>query len=481
MDTFYASLEDRVEQRIMSRFGGNEPQDDDIMLKALLMERCGGKGCCNMDTLRQNRMPYPIEFLAEVLPAVSYVTNFDLELLVHGGILANNESNQKKLDDWLHRKNQLGQTNGNVIRQGLLSSITYGYSGLRRVGNDIVFVPPTAFEILNLPVYMGTQAVPGLSAPAFYRVTSKNNLRVEKSASSMPSKTLSEEIRNRGLKKAVDGSYYLGDTPLMTDTVFLPPELFCHLRHSDDGAYGKSPLSSDRLRVTATVDFIANMIDEIDNDGTDYNVYTTKTSVVGSSLGNMVASSVASNAIQASLDSKEATNASNKKTEAARKLAMEMKRSDKTHINLINGNIVEKVEKQPGTVELYRYNTIWDKAKALVADIYGISAMIVGADGGGWSTGMSSMIQFSMEKVIKPLQQRYAEQLTEMITSCAGIKGVIKFKEINWEDELNAKELEKIASEVAKNTAQANKAQAEADQITTTMNSDTTTETIIEE
>jgi negative regulator of replication initiation len=74
---------------------------------------------------------------------------------------------------------------------------------------------------------------------------------------------------------------------------------------------------------------------------------------------------------------------------------------------------------------------------------------------------MSALIPFTLERTIKPFQQRYADQLSEIIRKCADIKGDVHFKEINWEDEKTAAEIEKIKAETVKLLAEANKAKAD--------------------
>ncbi len=147
--------------------------------------------------------------------------------------------------------------------------------------------------------------------------------------------------------------------------------------------------------------------------------------------------------------------------EAARVLAKKLKRTQKTRIGIVDKNWVEQIEKLDGTVKLSDYKSIMDDAKGVVADIYGIPAMLAGSSGGGWSTGMSALIPFTLERTIKPFQQRYAAQLSQIICACAGINGPIKFKELNWEDEKTKSEIEKIKAETEKLLAEAGKSSKE--------------------
>lgn len=449
--------------------GGYVPSSDaDDMMEMLLNSRCGkGDYCCSAKDLKNGNMPYSIEYLADNLPAVQYVAQFYLELIIHGGILAKDPSNQEKLDKWMNSRNPLGQTNGNILRQALLSSIIYGYAGLRKVGTDLLYVAPMKFQILKLPAYMYDRngrkhAIPGILKPWLYEVFQKKEIGVEKDQPrEFPDQTEESLKQQLDLHPGVDGSFYNGESPSQATSVYVPEENFCHLRHSDEGEYGVSPLSKDRLRTTLIVDYIRNVIDEVSNDGNDYMIYLQRRSNVGSSLAGMISATSANATVNAAMDAKEKKNATESAMASARALANKMKRSAKTRLNIINKNVIEEVEKLDGTVQLNNYLSILTDAKGTVADIYGIAAMLAGSSGGGWSTGMSSLIPFTIERTIKPFQQRYAEQLSPMIRECAGIKGDIHFKELDWEDQKTQAEIEKLRAETEKALAEANKSKVE--------------------
>lgn len=464
------SLDEFTQQKFLvssNARGGYIPSSDaDEMMDMIINSSCGNKGFCkSAENLKDNIMPYSVEYLADNLPAVQYVAQFYLELIIHGGILAKDPTNQDKLDKWMSSRNVLGQTNGNVVRQALLSSIIYGYSGLRRVGDGVVFVAPNNFQILKLPVFMMRNgrrgAVPGLMRPYFYEINNTKKQIEREKAQTYPDQDEDELKRNLDLHLGVDGSYYVGDMPSQSSSVFVPTNLFCHLRHSDEGDYGVSPLSKDRLRTTLIIDYIRNVIDEVSNDGTDYMIYLQRRSNVGSSLAGMISASAANATINAAVDAKEKKNASETAMASATALARKMKRSAKTRLNIINENVIEKVEKLDGTVQLNNYLSILNDAKGTVADIYGIAAMLAGSSGGGWSTGMSALIPFTIERTIKPFQQRYAEQISPMIASCAELNGKVHFKELDWTDQKTQAEIEKLRAETEKALAEANKSKAE--------------------
>lgn len=452
--------------------GGYIPSSDaDLIMDAIIMDSCGNGCKDNCGKLQKGTLPYTIEFLADNLPAVQYVSQFYLELIIHGGIKAKDPYNQEKLDEWLRRETPLGDTNGNMLRQALLSSIIYGYSGLRKIGSDVIYVAPDHFKIWKLPAFMNNalgqaRPIPGLQKPFLYEVR-KNKIGVDSSAKGngdLGDQSPIETIKSLNLKQGVDGSYYPDDNMggMSAVDVYLPVENFCHLRHSDDGDYGVSPLSKDRLRTTLIIDYISNVIDEVNNDGTDYMMYRAQRSIAGSSLGALISASAASQAIAATVDAKATKNAADADAEAVANLARKMKRSDKTRINIINPAHVKEVQKLPGTVDLSQYQAILNDAKGVVADIYGIAALLAGSSGGGWSTGMSALIPFTLERTIKPFQQRYAEQIAPMIRACAGVKGDIRFEEINWEDERTREEIDKIRAQKDQALAEANKKNAEA-------------------
>lgn len=450
----------------------NHPETD-ILMDMIMADACGGDQCSkSFKILGKDQKVYGVKYLADNLPAVQFVSQFYLELIAHGGLLAKDASNQKKLDNWLAEKNYTGQTNGNVIREALHHSIIYGYAGLRKIGSTISFVPADHFKIWKMPALMkdkygNSRPIPGIKAAVVYEVRLKGEGDViedkERDGAhewihDKNKNTLKNLIKDQEWTEGVDGSFFHDDDydGAMTDDVFIPKENFCHLRHSDEGEYGRSPLTKDRLRTTLIVDYIRNVIDEVGNDGTDYMMYLKQRGVAGASLTSMLSTSTADTSIKASVDGKQVKTATEKQMEVARTLARKLKRTAKTRFAIISQDWVERIEKLEGTVHLNEYLSILTNAKATIADIYGIPAMLAGTDGGGWSTGMSALIPFTLERTIKPFQHRYADQLSDIINACAGIKGGVKFKELDWSDERERAEIDKIKAETEKALAEAN-------------------------
>lgn len=454
-----------------SQAGWIESHDSDMMTDQLMYEMFAcNPDCESIQKLVKNQPTYTVEFLADNLPAVQFVCQFYLEMIIHGGIIAKDEYNQGKLDKWLDQYNPLGQTNGNVIRQAILSSILYGYSGLRKVFNDIIYIAPNHFKIWELPYTAGEddEPVPGIRRPLLYEIKNRRDLTVEgkekeNNVFTLNGKkyTLAEVVKEQLLTEGVDGSYYAkSDDPAQTDDVFVTPDNFCHLRHSDEGKYGRSPLVTDRLRTTLIIDYIKNVIDEVNNDGNDYIMYLKQRGVVGSSLTSTISNNRTETMIKSSADIKKTKSVKEKQLGAARDLAKKLKRTAKTRIGIVSKDWVDEITKLEGTVRLNEYLSILNDAKGVVADIYGIPALLAGSSGGGWSTGMSALIPFTLERTIKPFQQRYSDQLTRIIQDCSGVNGNIKFKEIDWEDERTRAEIDKIVAETNKLIAEANNTKA---------------------
>jgi hypothetical protein len=449
-----------------SQQGWVESHDSDVLTDQLMYEMFTCKPDCeSIEKLLKNKPTYTVEFLADNLPAVQFVCQFYLELIVHGGIIAKDRYNQEKLDKWLIDYNPLGQTNGNVVRQALLSSILYGYSGLRKVYSDLLYIAPNHFKIWKLPyVDKNGDIIPGIKKPLLYEIKNNRDLTVEgkegeNNVFTIDGKayTLAQVVKEQLLAEAADGSFYRkGDDPAQTDDVFVTRDNFCHLRHSDEGTYGRSPLVTDRLRTTLIIDYIKNVIDEVNNDGNDYIMYLKQRGVVGSSLTSTISNSRTETVIKSSADVKKTKTVKEKQLGAARDLAKKLKRTAKTRIGIVSKDWVDEITKLEGTVRLNEYISILNDAKGVVADIYGIPALLAGSSGGGWSTGMAALIPFTLERTIKPFQQRYAEQLNRIVKDCAGINGDIKFKEINWEDEKTRAEIDKLVAETNKLIEEAN-------------------------
>lgn len=467
-----------ISQAHKSQQGWHEGFDSDILMDALIAEWCANDPCAAQKLLDHNKMLYTVEYLADNLPAVQFVGQFYLELIIHGGLIAKDKYNQEKLDEWLLHKNPYGQTNENVIRQALLSSIIYGYSGLRDIMGNLVYVAPNHFRIWRIPATAKDpkthkeRPIPGIKAPVLYEIRSKRDKSMEAKEndrhvfdeSESKKYTLDQVVKTNKFVRAVDGSYFENDDEdgAATPNVFVPVKHFCHLRHSDEGSYGKSPLATDRLRTTLIIDYIKNVIDEVSNDGNDYIMYLKQRGVAGTSLSKSLSEEAQNKTLTAAQDPKVVKSVRERQMEAARSLAKKLKRTAKTRIGIVSKDWVDEITRLEGTVRLPDYLTVLNDAKGVVADIYGIPAMLAGSSGGGWSTGMSALIPFTLERTIKPFQQRYANQLGEIIQQCAGVKGEIKFKEIDWGDEQTRAEIDKIKAETEKALAEANKAKVDS-------------------
>ena len=348
---------------------------------------------------------------------------------------------------------------------------------MRDILGDLVYVAPNHFRIWRIPATAKDsktgkeRPIPGIKAPVLYEIRNKKDKNMEAKEndkhvfdeSESKKYTLDQVVKTNEFLRAVDGSYFQNDDEdgAATPNVFVPVKHFCHLRHSDEGSYGKSPLATDRLRTTLIIDYIRNVIDEVNNDGNDYIMYLKQRGTAGASLSKSLSEEAQNKTLTAAQDPKAVKTVRERQMEAARDLARKLKRTAKTRIGIVSKDWVDEIDKLEGTVRLPDYLNVLNDAKAVVADIYGIPAMLAGSSGGGWSTGMSALIPFTLERTIKPFQQRYANQLTEIIQQCAGVKGEIKFKEIDWGDEQTRAEIEKIKAETEKLLADANKAKVD--------------------
>lgn len=456
-----------------SQLGWQESEVADEMMDYLIDTMCNAIACTPTGRAEQQLQDYTIEYLADHLPAVNFVTTFYSQLIISGGIEAKDAYNQRKLDDWLASRNALGQTNRDIIADAIKNSLMYGYSGIRMSMGNFYLVNPSQFKIWKLPyavndLFGRLRVIPGIKSVAFYEVNLKQDWKVEKKGKNRDRVihvgnnryTIEQVIKEKMLRRAYDGSYYIGtdeNDAASVSSVWLEQNRFCHLRHSDDGEYGRSPLSYDRLRTNLLIDLLKNFRDEILNDGSDYIMWLRARAAAGASLTGLLSAGATENALKAAQDTKMTKAADDKQMAAAKKLAMQMKKSAKTRMAIAKKDYVEDIVKLEGTVRLPDYLAIYNDAKDVVADIYGIHSLLVGGKSSGWNTGMSSMLEFTMDKTIKPFQQRYAEQLSRYICEAAGIRGPVKFAEYKMLDDKTRAEIDKIRAEAEKSTADAAK------------------------
>ena len=453
-----------------SVYGAHASQGDyvndhvaDEMMEQLIASMCGDMTCVPANSKQQKLAVYSIEYLVDNLPAVNFVVSFYTQLIIGAGLEAKDPYNQKKLDEWLQKKNAMGQTNQDIIADSVKNSLMYGYSGIRLSLGDFYSVMPQQLRIWKLPlttqVNGRVEVIPGLKSLAFYEVNLDKGFKVEK-----------DETERTFV---LNGNKYT-----LANSVYIEPENFCHLRNSNDGDYGRSPLSYDKLRTHLLIDLIKNFRDEILNDGSDYIMYLKAGLSAGQSLTSLLSQQTTEQSVRGALDKKMVKTASDKQMEAAKRLAEKMKKSQKTRMSIVRKDQIEEIKKLEGTVRLPDYLGIYNDAKDVVADIYGIHSLLVGGKSSGWNTGMSSMLEFTMDKTIRPFQQRYSHQLSDYICRASGVKGEVKFREYELLDKKAQADIEKTRAEAEKQIADAAKLAKETKLMTKkTVNPNTDVET----
>ena len=174
-----------------SVYGAHASQGDyvndhvaDEMMEQLIASMCGDMTCVPANSKQQKLAVYSIEYLVDNLPAVNFVVSFYTQLIIGAGLEAKDPYNQKKLDEWLQKKNAMGQTNQDIIADSVKNSLMYGYSGIRLSLGDFYSVMPQQLRIWKLPlttqVNGRVEVIPGLKSLAFYEVNLDKGFKVEK-------------------------------------------------------------------------------------------------------------------------------------------------------------------------------------------------------------------------------------------------------------------------------------------------------------
>ena len=442
----------------------SQNEDVDILMDNLIATQCYGGCAPDCSQLKGDQPRYSIEYLVNNLPSITTVANMYTQLIVGGGLIADSKEGNAKLQRWLKQKPVTGMTHQEIITDAIEHAVVYGYTGLRDLthGLGIVPVQPQYFKIWKLPLLINGRPVPGVKDEFLYEVW-KNKKKLEDKTSQIEINgekySLGEVVKMQEWKKGVDGSFYIDDQKdgASAETVYVPKENFCHLRHNLIGDYGESILARDRLRLTLMVDLIINITDEVNNDGNDYLMWLKENNIVGTSLTQMLSNNVANVAAASGMDAKAKKTAVEKKMDAARQLARQLKRSAKTRVAVVRKDIVDNFERVDGTARLVDYYPFLADATTIIANAFGLHPILAGSTSSGWNTSMSSVIQFTLERVIVPYQRMYASQLESFIQKATGITSSIHFKEYDLSDKKTLAEIEESISRTKKNLAEEQK------------------------
>lgn len=437
----------------------NDQNEDTDVLMDNLIAQCYKNGEC-VNALRKSDRKYSIEYLVNNLPSITTVANMYTQLIVGGGLIADSKEGNAKLQNWLKQKPVTGMTHQEIISDAIEHAVVYGYTGLRDLTHGLGIIPvhPQFFKIWKLPMLINGKPIPGVKDEFLYEIwREKKALEDKDSQITINGKkyNLSEVVKMEEWKKGPDGSFYVDDERegASATTVYVPKQNFCHLRHNLIGDYGESILARDRLRLEMMADLIINMNDEINNDGNDYIMWLKEQNIVGSSLSSMLSSNAANAAVAGGMDGKTKKAAVDKKMDSATRLAKQMKRSNKTRVAVIRKDVVDEFSRVDGTVRLVDYYPFLADATTIIANAFGLHPILAGSTSSGWNTSMSSVIQFTMERVIVPYQRMYASQLESYIQRATGIKSAIHFKEYDLSDKKTMAEIEESISRTKLNLA----------------------------
>lgn len=437
----------------------DQNEDVNILMDNLIATKCYHNSC-GVDELRKVKGKYSIEYLVNNLPSITTVANMYTQLIVGGGLVADSKDGNAKLQNWLKERPLTGMTHQEIITDAIEHSVIYGYTGLRDLTHGLGVIPvhPQYFKIWKLPLLINGRPVPGVKDEFLYEVwKDKKELADKESQIEINGQkySLGEVVKMQEWKQGPDGSFYIDDDKqgASTTTVYIPKKNFCHLRHNLIGDYGESILARDRLRLEMMADLIINMTDEINNDGNDYIMWLKEQNIVGSSLSQMLSPNTANAAVSGGMDAKSKKTAVDKKMSSALQLARQMKRSNKTRVAVIRKDIVDDFSRIDGTVRLIDYYPFLGDATTIIANAFGLHPILAGSTSSGWNTSMSSVIQFTMERVIVPYQKMYASQLESYIQRATGIRSAIHFKEYDLSDKKTIAEIEESISRTRLNLA----------------------------
>lgn len=437
----------------------DQNEDVDILMDNLIATQCY-QNSCGVDASRKEKGKYSIEYLVNNLPSITTVANMYTQLIVGGGLIADSKEGNDKLQKWLKQKPVTGMTHQEIITDAIEHSVIYGYTGLRDLTHGLGIIPvhPQYFKIWKLPRLINGRPIPGVKDEFLYEVWKEKKELADKDSQieiNGQRYSLGEVVKMQEWKKGPDGSFYIDDEKggASATTVYIPKKNFCHLRHNLIGDYGESILARDRLRLEMMADLIINMTDEINNDGNDYIMWLKEQNIVGSSLAQMLSPNMANTAATGGMDAKAKKTAVDKKMDSARKLAIQMKRSNKTRVAVIRKDIVDDFSRIDGTVRLIDYYPFLGDATTIIANAFGLHPILAGSTSSGWNTSMSSVIQFTMERVIVPYQRMYASQLESYVQRATGIKSNIHFKEYDLSDKKTIAEIEESISRTKLNLA----------------------------
>lgn len=371
-----------------------------------------------------------IEYLLKILPGINYVVGHLVNYIFSNGITTGSSVSDESLDNWMYRKNGVGATNYEVLREAVRYASIYGECGIRWYEDNIYTVKPGYYALLTL-------TEEGITKIVGYMVRDDGDKVAEDIV--VKSRSVFEEAMS-----AEDVDIYLKSQHM----ILLTDEDFAHIRNDTGHLHGLSPLESDRQRVDLLVNTYKQLNYDITNDGVGRLLLWMKQGYISGE--SEVSTTEVINQTPHARDER-----FKKAVNDAAYVGKSLKESGVNSVTVLS-NAFSKADRLDRVTKATEFFDWISQEIEIEAQMFDIPPVLVGAGHLYGNISLQAVIDNDVINIIIPKREAYAVQFSPMICSHLGFTKIYfdKYDLLQAED-INDTRIK--VSEMIRNLASANK------------------------
>lgn len=323
----------------------------------------------------------------DILPGADYVLTQTLNYIFSNGLTTGSINDDRKLDEFLYKENDRGTTNLHEIRNTIGMAITHGASGLRWKEGNVYQYKWGEYRAL-------TYTTGGIKKVVAYLVT--------KDGSRVPPIRFDYE----NYREYQDFMREINDNNLM----ILAPSEFQNVRNDTSLTYGHSPLLADQERLDLLVAVYEQLNYDIRYDGPGRIIIRPKDGFIGGDDTDISTAELMNTALESTEKKVDEL-----KKEAAR-IAKGIKDSSSDSVIVVSNAFAKEIEKLPRVTKATEFFNWLKNDTMILAQDFGMSPSLLELGGVSGNVSMEKIIDNSMLNSIVPLRERYAVQISPMLS-----------------------------------------------------------------
>lgn len=359
------------------------------------MLKCGH--CADAGTFRvpEEKGIDQIEHLCKVLPGIGYIENLLVDYLFSDGLTTGNITQDKILKDFLFSKNMEGNPHIDVLRDVLGNASLYGETGLRWYEGGIYLTKAGTYGAL-------IDKKDGILYPALFfcssdgRYVAQEEVKIPEDATI---ESFEEFFRQQKL-------------------ILLDNTEFVNVRNDTDELHGKSPLLSDTLRIRLLEAVYSRLNYDIRYDGPGRLILRPKDGYVADEINEVDTTSL----LNASVVS------SNKRLDKAKeevaRVGQELKTSSSDDVILLSNAFDKEITHLPRVTKGTEFFDWLDNEGAIIAQAIGLPPSLLELGKVSGNVSMQRILDNAMENAIVPLREKFASQISPLLSEKLGIDKV---------------------------------------------------------